>query len=108
IPESAGLGRDCAGAAAPPAAGGGRGAPAAPAAAPATPPSLPTVPNGAGVVNWFAITDVRDVIDGPNSQPAAVRWFGAMENKLDVAKKVSPLTYVRSGLPPLITITRSA
>jgi acetyl esterase/lipase len=104
IPESAGLGRDCAGAAAPPAAGGGRGAPATPAATPAAAPSLPPVPKVAAVVNWFGITDVPDVIDGPNSQPAAVRWFGNMENKIDVAKKVSPLTYVRAGLPPIITI----
>src|SRR5262247_1659327 len=53
IPESAGIGRECAGAAAPPAAGGGRGAAAAPAAAPATPPTLPPVPKVAAVINWF-------------------------------------------------------
>lgn len=106
IPESAGLGRECAGAAPPPAAGGGRGAAAtAPAAAaPAAAPSLPPIPKVAAVINWFGITDVPDVISGPNSQPAAVRWFGAMANPLDVARKVSPLTYVRTGLPPIITI----
>ena len=27
-----------------------------------------------------------------------------MTNAVDVAKKVSPLTYVRAGLPPVITI----
>ena len=27
-----------------------------------------------------------------------------MKNPLDVAKKVSPLTYVRAGLPPIITV----
>jgi acetyl esterase/lipase len=105
IPESAGIGRECAGAAAPPAAGGGRGAPAAPAA-PTTPPSLPPVPRVAAVVNWFGITDVPDVIDGPNRQAAAARWFGEMPlpAALEIAKKVSPLTYVRTGLPPIISI----
>jgi acetyl esterase/lipase len=102
IPESAGLGRECAGAAAPPAPGGGRGAP--PAAAPATPVALPPVPRVAAVINWFGVTDVPDVIDGPNRQAAAARWFGDMANALEVAKKVSPLTYVRTGLPPVITI----
>jgi acetyl esterase/lipase len=107
IPESAGLGKECAGAAAPPAAGGGRGAGApAAAAAPATPPALPPLPKIAAVINWFGITDVPDVIDGPNRQGAAARWFGdmPMPTALEIAKKVSPLTYVRTGLPPIITI----
>ena len=103
IPETAGLGRECAGAAAPPAAGGGRGAPAA-ATTPAAVPALPALPRVAAVINWFGITDVPDVIDGPNRQAAAARWFGDMANPLDVARKVSPLTYVRAGLPPTITI----
>jgi acetyl esterase/lipase len=104
IPASAGLGQECAGAAAPPPAGGARGgAPAAPAAS-AAPVALPPIPKVAAVINWFGITDVPDVIDGPNRQAAAVRWFGNMANPLDVAKKVSPLTYVRTGLPPVITI----
>jgi len=107
IPASAGLGQECSGAAAPPAPAGARGgAGGAAPAAPANPPSLPPIPKVAAVINWFGITDVPDVIDGTNSQPAAVRWFGNMAkpDALNIAKKVSPLTYVRSGLPPIITI----
>jgi acetyl esterase/lipase len=101
IPESAGLGKECAGAAAPPAPAGTRGgAPAAPAG----PVTLPPIPKVAAVINWFGITDVPDVIDGANRQAAAVRWFGDMPNPLDVARKVSPLTYVRAGLPPIISV----
>jgi acetyl esterase/lipase len=104
IPESVGLGRECAGAAAPPAPPAARGAaPAAPAPS-STPVTLPPLPKVAAVINWYGITDVPDVIQGTNRQPAAVRWFGDMANPLDVAKKVSPLTYVRAGLPPIITI----
>jgi acetyl esterase/lipase len=104
IPESAGLGKDCAGAAAPPAAGGRGGGAAATTAAP--PVTLPPMPKIAAVINWFGITDVPDVIDGQNQQPAARRWFDDLKlaNSLDIAKKVSPLSYVRAGLPPIITI----
>jgi acetyl esterase/lipase len=106
IPASAGLGQECAGAAAPPPPAGARGGAPAGAAPPAqaNAPSLPPVPKIAAVINWFGITDVPDVIDGANRQAAAVRWFGGMPNALDVAKKVSPLTYVREGLPPIITV----
>ncbi len=102
IPESAGLGRECTGEAPFPAAGGRGGG--APAAAPAAPATLPPVPKVAAIINWFGITDVPDVIDGPNKQAAAARWFGSMPNAIEVAKKVSPLTYVRAGLPPVITV----
>ena len=108
IPESAGLGRECAGAAAPPPppqAGGARGGtPAATPAAASAPVTLPAVPKVVAVINWYGITDVPDVIDGANRQPAAARWFGDMANPLDVAKRVSPLAYVRAGLPPIITV----
>jgi acetyl esterase/lipase len=58
----------------------------------------------AAIVNWYGITDVADVIDGVNSKSYAVKWFGSMPNRREVAKRVSPLTYVRSGMPPVISI----
>ena len=62
------------------------------------------MPKVAAVINWFGITDVPDVIDGPHRAAAAVRWFGSMPNRMEVAKRVSPLTYVRAGLPPILTV----
>jgi len=62
------------------------------------------MPKVAAVINWFGITDVPDVIDGPHRAAAAVRWFGSMPNRMEIAKRVSPLTYVRAGLPPILTI----
>lgn len=62
------------------------------------------MPKVAAVINWFGITDVPDVIDGPNRRPPAERWFGSMPNRLEVARRVSPLKYVRAGLPPILTI----
>lgn len=58
----------------------------------------------AAIVNWYGITDVNDLIAGPNTKNYAVMWMGAMPNAAEVAKSVSPLTYVRAGLPPIITI----
>ena len=64
------------------------------------------MPKVAAVLNWFGITDVPDVIDGPHRAAAAVRWFGSMPNpmRMELAKRVSPLTHVRAGLPPILTV----
>lgn len=78
IPESAGLDRQCAQAAA--------------------------VPKVAAAINWFGVTDVYDVIEGPNRANAAMTWFGSLSNRKEVAERVSPLTYVRAGQPPVLTI----
>lgn len=58
----------------------------------------------AAVINWYGITDVNDLIEGPNLKNYAVMWMGSLTNKEEIAKKVSPLTYVRAGLPPILTI----
>jgi acetyl esterase/lipase len=77
LPESAGLDRECAGA---------------------------PLPKVAAIINWYGITDVGDVIDGPHKANLAAQWMGSMPNRDDIAKRVSPLTYVRAGLPPIMTI----
>lgn len=58
----------------------------------------------AAVINWYGITDVVDLLDGPNQQSYAVAWLGSLSDREAVARRVSPLTYVRSGLPPVLTI----
>jgi acetyl esterase/lipase len=78
IPESAGLDRACA------------------ANAP--------VPKVAAVFNFYGITDVADVIDGPHKATLAMTWMGSQPDRNEIAKRVSPLTYVRAGLPPIMTV----
>jgi acetyl esterase/lipase len=78
IPESAGLDRQCA--------------------------SATPVPAVAAAINWFGVTDVTDVIDGPNRANAAMTWLGSLPNRAEIATRVSPLTYVRKGLPPILSI----
>jgi hypothetical protein len=57
----------------------------------------------AAVVNWYGITDVADLLDGPHIQTYAVIWLSSVENRREIARRVSPLTYVRPGLPPILT-----
>jgi acetyl esterase/lipase len=77
IPESAGLEREC--------------------------PGVP-LPKVAAIVNFYGITDVGDLLDGANMKTYAVAWMGSMMNREEIARRVSPLTYVRAGLPPILTI----
>jgi acetyl esterase/lipase len=77
IPDTAGLDRQCAGAA---------------------------IPKVAAIINWFGITDVYDVIEGPHRANAAMQWFGSLSNREELARRLSPMTYVRSGLPPILTV----
>lgn len=58
----------------------------------------------AAVVNWFGITDVNDLLDGPHRQMYATQWIGGLRDGEAIARSVSPLTYVRAGLPPVLTI----
>ena len=58
----------------------------------------------AAIGKWFGISDVSDLIQGPNLKNYAMMWMGSQKNADEIAKSVSPLTYVRAGLPPVITI----
>jgi acetyl esterase/lipase len=58
----------------------------------------------AAIVNWFGIGDVADLLEGPNAKNYAREWFGSMSNAEQLAKQLSPVNYVRAGLPPIITI----
>jgi len=58
----------------------------------------------AGIVNWFGITDVADLLSGKNQRAYAITWLGNQNDRINIARRVSPLTYVRAGLPPIISI----
>jgi acetyl esterase/lipase len=70
------------------------------------------LPHVSAIINWFGITDVADQIEGgKNKRDYAVQWFGAkqsVEHNNDLARRISPLTYVRKGLPPILTIHGNA
>jgi acetyl esterase/lipase len=81
IPESAGLDKQC--------------------------PGVP-LPKIAALVNFYGITDVADLLEGPNQKGYAVSWIGSGEDRQELARRVSPLTYVRPGLPPILSIQGDA
>jgi acetyl esterase/lipase len=62
----------------------------------------------AAIINWYGITDVNELLAGPNVRNYAVAWLGGMSNREEIAKRVSPLTYVRAELPPIISIQGDA
>lgn len=58
----------------------------------------------AAIVNWYGVTDVVDLFEGPDQEGFAVRWLSGRANSKEIARRVSPLQYVRAGLPPILTI----
>ena len=61
-------------------------------------------PKVAAVINWVGLTDVADAIHGPNIRSWAVSWLGSQPDREELAKRLSPINYVRAGLPPILTI----
>ena len=66
------------------------------------------MPKAAAIINWYGITDLNDMLGGPDARAYAVQWLGSMPNRDAVAKSVSPLTYVRADLPPILSIQGDA
>jgi acetyl esterase/lipase len=67
----------------------------------ACPEPLPVV---RAVVNWFGISDVRDVYEGANSQQYAREWLEGKPDPRALADSVSPIRLVRADNPPIISI----
>lgn len=61
-------------------------------------------PKVKAVVNWYGITDVADMLQGPNIRSYAVGWFGSLPGRAALARELSPLTHVRRGGPAVFTI----
>lgn len=56
------------------------------------------------VVNFFGITDVGDQVDGPDMRQYAATWIPEQDGRYELARRVSPMTYVRKKLPPILTV----
>jgi acetyl esterase/lipase len=67
-------------------------------------------PKVAAIVDFFGIADLPDMLEGPGkkpfpeSWPYTTQWIGNQPNRLEIAKAASPMTYVRAGGPPTISI----
>lgn len=58
----------------------------------------------AAVVNVYGITDVADQLQAPNQRSYALEWIPDQPGRLELARRLSPLTYVRRDVPPVLTI----
>lgn len=58
----------------------------------------------AAAVNFYGITDVADQLSGPNMRQYAVTWLPDQPGRLELARRVSPIQYVRKDVPPILTI----
>ncbi|MGE3704504.1 MAG: alpha/beta hydrolase fold domain-containing protein [Vicinamibacterales bacterium] len=67
-----------------------------------------SVPKVAAIINWYGITDLTDMVTGGAKRSYAVQWVGGDHARDAVAKLVSPMTYVRAGLPPILSIQGDA
>jgi acetyl esterase/lipase len=64
----------------------------------------PESPKLAAIVNWYGFPDLADLLEGANLRPAVVTWIGVGSNRMELAKRLSPITYLRPGLPPVLTV----
>ncbi len=58
----------------------------------------------AAIINFYGISDVADQLQGPHVQDYAVTWIPDQPGRMELARKLSPITYVRKGLPPILSI----
>ncbi len=56
----------------------------------------------AAIINGYGPTDVADLIDRQTS--FALQWLPEQQGRLKLAKRLSPMTYVRKDLPPILTV----
>ena len=58
------------------------------------------------MVNWYGITDVVGLAQASPgvSGNFTEAWLGSRPDRMEVAARVSPMTYISADLPPVITI----
>jgi acetyl esterase/lipase len=60
-----------------------------------------TTPRAAAIVAWAGATDVSAILEGPEARGFARSWIGDRPDGSERARSVSPVTFVRPGLPPV-------
>jgi dipeptidyl aminopeptidase/acylaminoacyl peptidase len=58
----------------------------------------------AAIVNWAGVADLESLVTEPNLRGYAVTWLGSQDNRESMARRISPLTYIREGFPPVLTL----
>lgn len=55
------------------------------------------------IIDFYGIADVADLLDG-DARPWAQAWIPDQPGRMELARRLSPITYVRKGLPPILAI----
>jgi acetyl esterase/lipase len=58
----------------------------------------------AAVIDFYGVTDVKALLEGSDRRDFASQWIGSQTDALELARKLSPLTYVRKDVPPVLAI----
>lgn len=58
----------------------------------------------AAVIDFSGITDVAQQVQGPGKRDYAEQWIPAQPGRIELAKQLSPITYARRNLPPILVI----
>jgi acetyl esterase/lipase len=58
----------------------------------------------AAAIDFYGVTDVRALLEGPAKRDFAGQWLGSQPDAPTLAKRLSPLTYVRKDVPPVLAI----
>ena len=56
------------------------------------------------VINWFGPSDITNLAFGEKPFDRTVTWLGNQSNAKEIANDVSPIHFVHTGMPPVITI----
>jgi acetyl esterase/lipase len=56
----------------------------------------------AAIINYYGITDVARAFE--RGSKSALAWLRGPGDPMELARRLSPLTHVRRGLPPILTI----
>jgi len=59
-------------------------------------------PRAAAVINYYGPTDLARLIDGVSG--SVKRWLRASQPIEEMARRLSPIAWVRAGLPPVLTL----
>ncbi|MGD0438370.1 MAG: alpha/beta hydrolase [Bryobacteraceae bacterium] len=65
---------------------------------------LGTATKIAAIVDFYGIADVADQIEGAHRRDYAEAWIPEQPDRMELARRLSPISYVRKGLPPILAI----
>jgi acetyl esterase/lipase len=58
----------------------------------------------AAIVDFYGIADVADQLEGAQRRDYAEAWIPEQPDRGELARRLSPIRYVRKGLPPILAI----